>query len=379
MDNFFAQKQCCRNRPFGDKIFKRYHGDKDACKSDPDFADFISLYVVSHRYTNMAMERLLALIRRWCSTDHAEAERLAACGLLGQALTAHTGDDPRAPTRQQLLQDGVALHCAKPCVEPKQCGTFVRWLREQSNNRDAKQNRAEFDEWRRNKVREWHALEDERKAIELHSARHDHLSRLASQSDEPPPKVQRKALLETVVSSIGSDRTPFRADVFEKIVKEACGVSVQSKPPGFSQYSDLLRQRQLDRIFVPDSQSVPRNKTMTDRVPCPLAHPSLCAEVHAWCLPQVKACVASVWKHLEKYREGTFWHVRVLGRDDYHTFSWFQLSYTRHAGPRLNMVSQPCLTKVLLCFGRPISSEGTIMLWQSPFSASSFWRLGGSI
>lgn len=107
-------KPCCRNTEFSSKLHALV-GDPVRLHGDSDFQRLLKTWVVSHRFTGMWTERLLAKIRRASMFEDADAERIVSAGFLTQALGEHIRlgrADPRAPTRAHLLAKKVKLRCA---------------------------------------------------------------------------------------------------------------------------------------------------------------------------------------------------------------------------------------------------------------------------
>ena len=108
---FTALQPCCYNREFSRKVYDMF-GSAEALEASAAFQRILKIWAISYKFTGMAMERLLAQIRRACDDKDAaaDAERLASSGFLAQLLTAHRargGDDPRSASRAQLLEDGL--------------------------------------------------------------------------------------------------------------------------------------------------------------------------------------------------------------------------------------------------------------------------------
>ena len=175
-DHFFnVMKKCCRRREFCQKVWEFYGGDVDRMKADPHFKQALRIWFAIFQFTNMSMERLLALFRQWATGDRLCAEKIVALSALGQLLKIHRDegyDDPRYQTRAQLLADGVELRCAKGApVDGKERSSFVNFMMKQESTRTEKLTRADYLQWQRGKTDEFRALGGEALQLEKLEAR----------------------------------------------------------------------------------------------------------------------------------------------------------------------------------------------------------------
>ena len=89
---------------------------------------------------------------------------------------------------------------------------------------------------------------------------------------------------------------PIRSEVFADFVKDTMAKkgweSHAGRNPGFYRYENTIRDVNLEAVLTRDSQSIPASQKLRQYVPCPLAHPGLCAEadadIHAVCYAIVK-------------------------------------------------------------------------------------------
>ena len=162
VDEFFSFNDCCRVSVFGQVIHQYFGGDKQALLSSQHFTDLVRLYASAFKHTDMVMERLLALIRHMCPSHAPAAERVVADGFLGQVLKEHFflgGKDPRGMDRQQVLEHGVALRCAKSAGSSKKSqasGAFVEWMKGQHLTRPSgRMDINSYAAWQASKILEW--------------------------------------------------------------------------------------------------------------------------------------------------------------------------------------------------------------------------------
>ena len=133
---------------FCSNVFKFFGGCVRKMPDCPEFKQLIILWALHHQFTNMAMERLLALIAKWDAKERGCAERLSAASSVGQMLKEHASlgrDDPRWHSRRQLLSDGVPLRCAGALAKPGrsyQCGSFIHFLSKADRSRSSRMNKA---------------------------------------------------------------------------------------------------------------------------------------------------------------------------------------------------------------------------------------------
>ena len=268
LDAFFDDlEECCLKREFDLKVRNYFGADKSRCKNSSEWRTAVLLFALHHCFTDMSMERLLGLFRHWCPSNHTDAERLVATGLLGQSLTVHKasgGDDPRAPSRKQMLDDGVPLRCKKGKKgrsEQQPAGAFVHWMRKQEKARETKLEKAAYRQWQRERVSEWNGLSDARREAERLEALVAFQKLRAEQVDDAHGQHEdaieraRSKVVRTVIDDIGDRRTPFAVPAFDKVVKRVVGMdeSERSAMPGLTGYAETLRERQLGRVFIESS------------------------------------------------------------------------------------------------------------------------------
>jgi hypothetical protein len=177
---------------------------------------------MSYSFTDMWSERLLARIRQASDSTESTAERVCASGTLAQWVTEHKlrgFADPRAPTRDQLLQDGVPLRVRKVEKESKPCGVWVNFMRKQEAERKRLGivlNKHQYREWQNTKREEFNALDPERYAVELAEVRSAYSEKLGEQEDAGHIELDSarrfsRSTLTTVVDIVGDERTPYTA------------------------------------------------------------------------------------------------------------------------------------------------------------------------
>lgn len=88
-----------------------------------------------------------------------------------------------------------------------------------------------------------------------------------------------------------------------------------------------------------DESSIPHSKKFKVYLPCPLAHPGLCASRDANIFSQCKATAAAMYHVLKLTATASFWRLSVIGEGDYHCTSWFCLESTRYRNPEINLLS----------------------------------------
>ena len=138
-----------------------------------------------------------------------------------------------------------------------------------------------------------------------------------------------------MIEAVGDNLTPFTPGAFLRTV----GAREDGSEPGFMSYKDTLRASQRDSIFVNDTDQVPKGAKIRYYVPCPLAHPGLCASRDGEALSKAKICADSLRSHLSHLQIGAFFCARFSTsnrvRDE-----WFASAYRRGAGPRMQMLTR---------------------------------------
>ena len=83
----------------------------------------------------------------------------------------------------------------------------------------------------------------------------------------------------------------------ERVVKEEIGLGDGDPEPGLTRYDEMMRQKQLLSLLARDAFKITPGTKFAVTLPCEVAHPGLCAEVDAGCLPQAKATAKAAWSY----------------------------------------------------------------------------------
>ena len=346
---FFNDYQdCCRDPDTDAKIFKIFKDFPDRIRrvmEDKQFIAMVQARDVSHKFTNCCMERLLAAFRQWCGAEGALAERVCSAGFLGQFMTAHTqagGSDPRGVSREQLIQDGVGLRCVAGKMSTKPAGSFVHWVAKEHATKPEGQTKAEYREWMTSKSEEFQGLSGLRKGLQVQGSRCAFLRKKTDQENSPASLPRPPAAVQSVIAQIGDERTPIRTDVFVKEIRKKCGVPErQDRVVGFTKYSGVFREGAQKRMLVRDDNSIDPARKFSYKLPCPLAHPGMCATLDKDFLPMLHGIVKQAYMWLLQQPRASFHHVRVIGSgdddDDHvdHRTAWMMLCHTRQANPKV--------------------------------------------
>ena len=108
---FHRKNKCCLEQDFALRA-QVVHDTPEALASDRGFRKILETWRMGFVFTNMVMERLLAMWRRNTEGEHDDLERIFANGKLVPWLSEHTRrglPDPRAQSRTELLKAGVPL------------------------------------------------------------------------------------------------------------------------------------------------------------------------------------------------------------------------------------------------------------------------------
>ena len=256
---FFSLKPCCRDKFHSDRVHKHFK-TWQALRSSKTFENGVYAFASTFRFTNVWSEQLLARIRKSHDGNDCDVERVVSTGFLTQALSEHAlrgGDDPRWPTRQQLLDDGVPLRCARPKSYTRPQGPFVCFMNKEDAARKARgdrMNKAEYSDWRRLKYIEFMTLPDlsrQRYALDAKAAHVDKL--MDKQTFDNNASVSDGRVLRSVVDAVGSKRSPYKPDVFQQTLRRTIGIQHGEAYPTFAHYAPLLRLEQQRRIFIRDT------------------------------------------------------------------------------------------------------------------------------
>jgi hypothetical protein len=302
-----------------------------------------------HKFANLWSERLLALIRRACKDD-AECERIASVGFLAQIMSAHVlqgGDDPRSLTRRQLLEDGVALKCsAKLNKTDKPQGIFSVWMTNEEGKRKTagiKLSREQYRMWQHQKVLDFNALPLLAKQDLVDVARKKLDDRQVDEANDGVVDFGLDRVLPTVVNRFGDKRTPVPPEVFRQRVREKLGIGVGDIDPGFTRYEGVYRQEQIGCVFCKDVGDIPRNMVMDYTLPCPLAHPEVCATADAEHMVDIHGFSKSLHAHFTPLDKGNFYCLKFAGPEN-ESVTFIHLNFKRGGGPKLLSLS-PCVLR----------------------------------
>lgn len=316
-----------------------------ALDTDVDFKRMISAWCLTYKYTGMWCERLLARFRQ-ASADHkdADCERMCSSGFLAQVFSEHMRrgrEDPRATTRQSLLEDGLQLVCKKGAGHLRQRGTFVNFMmKAEAARREAnlRLSLSEYKLWRQRKKEEFAALSEQERALELAESKAS-LSRKADVDEEDNSPAPGQAATSSVVDAVGDKRQPYTVEAFNARIRQQLGMAPEDKPPGFTRYTEDLRKEQIQALFVPDRGAIPKAQKFAYYLPCGLAHPGLCAQAHAFCIRQAKGCANELYKVAQQLDRGSFVYLRFVAGRAWQREAWAAIAYVRGSGPRLVMLA----------------------------------------
>ena len=349
LDYFYSLKPCCRNRDFSTKLFQ--HCPTAAqLSADDAMKKLLYTFAREYRFTDMWSERLLARIRKASDGKECCIERVCSSGFVTQFVTEHLQmgrADPRAATRQQLLADGVSLRCKQPeggASKPR--SGFVNFLLKADTERKkqgGKMAKDDYQDWRRGKISEWHALPVGQRQVEKQEAIKAHLDKQAEEDDEG--QMTRSDLpVSSVVDKIGDERSPYSIEAFRSRIKNKLGINSKDRDPGFTRYSGMFRDQQCKELFVQDVGAVPEDTKFEYTLTCQMAHPGICATDDVQIVAKAKNIANCMFKALGSCKAGTFFHLRVSVGMAWTRTTWFVLCHHRGSAPRMIMVAPASLT-----------------------------------
>ena len=148
-------------------------------------------------------------------------------------------------------------------------------------------------------------------------------------------------VVRTLVQQVGTTRTPLPNNVFVSDVQRMLGLEDGDTCPGFTRYDEQYRQEHCADLFVKDAGDIPDSKEFTYYVPCPLAHPELCAAKEAGRLPMIKAIAKGLQNILRGAERGSYHCLRIFHTGGAQTATILFLSHRRYAHPRVFILT-PC-------------------------------------
>eukprot|EP00959_Pyramimonas_sp_CCMP1952_P271004 5665869-Pyramimonas_sp.AAC.1 len=192
----------------------------------------------------MFSERLLAKVRQSVGYSDADVdvERICCSGFLSQVMTEHSqrgGADPRAPTRTQLLEDGVHLRRRRDLKSSKPRSAFVNWMCKQEADRKSKKiklDKEQYHTWQLEKRNEFFELSRDRLLIEEGEAKEAHDAKMSAveEASESFRALKPASAIESIIGLIGDVRTPYRAAAFDARIRRKLGMATDAKAPGFT-------------------------------------------------------------------------------------------------------------------------------------------------
>ncbi|CAK0899303.1 unnamed protein product [Prorocentrum cordatum] len=218
---------------------------------------------------------------------------------------------------KKVLTDENRRQAAKTASRP--ASGFVHWMSVQHAKRRADPGLAgDYAAWKAEKLQEWHGLPDVRKTEEKLKAEARHSEAQAREEDSQDDgiaghgrHVRDYGIYGTVLDNVGDLRQPYQGN--------------PKHLPGFTSYAADVRQMQADMLF-------PEDEFIYD-LPCPLAHPGLCATKDRWCYKQVVETAKRLTDYFSGHRRGSFHFIRVLGADGFQVSTWVSLSHV-HGSPK---------------------------------------------
>ena len=152
-----------------------------------------------------------------------------------------------------------------------------------------------------------------------------------------PSSSTASSFVRTVLERSGNVKTPLDPDIFEQHICNSCGID---KVGGFFKYEQQMRKTNLDRMFHKDKGDIPAAKKFVVRVPCPLAHPELCADTHSHILPSIQKTARSLRNFLKGAPTGSVHCLRFVGPGQ-DVIAFFAISYKRGSQPAVS-IYMPC-------------------------------------
>ena len=227
------------------------------------------------------------------------------------------------------------IRCMKKPPTSSQCGTFIHYLKQAEEERTVKLDRQAYKDWVDGVRQRWKSLSLEERTRTLNQVRADHCSKQSP--DEPMPvRTCGPGIYKTVVSEYGDNHSPVKACYVDAAIRRALQISTDSRAPGFTAFAAHFRQPFVESAWVEDKGDIKADETFEYTLPCPLAHPGICAQRDAHYMPAIFTAAKRCRAYLLPRRRGSpydLWSIHPDGTPG--EVVYFTLSHSRHSNPRI--------------------------------------------
>ena len=354
IDATFKAPECCRGPDYEDKLTTLFPNTACVLASD-EYRRGCRLVLHAYKFTDMNSERLLARIRQ--SVDghmkKCSVERVCGNGFLSQHRYEHARlgrPSPCVRTRRQLLDQGVPIRATKKPCSTKVGGSFFSFKsKAEAARRDSiagSMTKEAYKQFLRDLAIEFSNATDEQRAAERAEMNSKLVDRLAK-ATEPSAEVACRdyGVLRSVVQDQGNATSPLPTEAFIAEIKKQLDLPPDAPTPGFTAYEGpLCKQMQAD-LFCPDFSAIPPEDVFSYRLPCPFAHPGICASRDAAVYAHIRSSSKAAWNVLKDLPGGTAFLLQALyddATDDEEAMMATvpcMLAHYRGSGPRLAILA----------------------------------------
>jgi hypothetical protein len=364
----FAKPACCRDEACSQKVYDVFEGDWERAYNSQAFLDGLTTLAYIFNFTDMAMERLLAMFRKALDGNMKASQLEAICskGFLMQLLSEHLklgNENPRTLSRSQLLADGMPLRCGQRIKKrkrleetPHQCGTFVQFRNLEDKKRkeaNIQMDRTAYVHFVQDLQMRWAAMTGEEAQIHLQGARCSVASKRVRDRSECDTIERDVGIFANVVQVLGDKRLPMQPEFFDMCIKKAMNMPDDGPTPCFSKYEQFFREQQAPQLFVQDQGDIDSGDEFAYTIPCGLAHPELCAETHQLFIEHIRLATKELRTFLSKAASGSahclWWARRVVSPEGEEGLEedakrHFMLCHFRGSGPRVALLAAASLS-----------------------------------
>ena len=139
---------------------------------------------------------------------------------------------------------------------------------------------------------------------------------------------------------MGDENKPFKEEFFDLVVRRALNMDADCKPPGLYRLETIFREPQIDNVFIRDEQAIEESEEFSYTMPCPVAHPGLCAEEDAEFLPFIRAATNILRSVIVRWPPTSVGMLWTSGEGVAHSEKFFSKSHFRHAGPKVALLTK---------------------------------------
>ena len=125
-------------------------------------------------------------------------------------------------------------------------------------------------------------------------------------ADEPPPPVSTpSSRAKTFVGELGAtDGGPFPEPVFKTHMRNLLGLAPSDKTPSLTRCSSSIRLNAREGMYVENGRDFGGSDSFTRTLTCQLAHPGICATMHASHMCAITECTKGLQRHLQNEDPG---------------------------------------------------------------------------